>query len=158
MSVKLLSLVFDLDGITATEKIVLLFLADSTNAETQRCDPGWQRIADKCGLSKTGTRKITQRLIDKGYLSKTEREGKSNAYIVLPKGCNPVAPSDLGVQPRVTDGVQPTVAGGVQPRVAPNQKEPEDNRAESSTNSEGEHWHMIQDGRCRRNGCEHKEA
>ena len=157
MSVKLLSLVFDLDGLTATEKLVLLFLADSTNADTQRCDPGWPRIAKKCGLSKRGTQKIAARLVAKDALQVVPRAGRTNTYVVLPRGVHSVHPPIIEHMNPVLGGDAQLVHGGGEQLVHPNQNEPEDNRAESSNEEEGGHHHLIHDGRCRRGDCTFEE-
>lgn len=124
MSAKLVGAVLDLDGISATEKLLLVVLADSTNAATFRCDPGWARIARQTGLSESGARKVADRLVKKGLLEKSNRSGRTNTYRVLPRS----TPDSTLLPQSDRGGATQGDRGSVTPGVTANQKEPEKNR------------------------------
>ena len=88
MSIRLMSAAWSAD-ICATDKIVLLALADHANDEG-RCWPGVGSIKDKCGLSQRGVQNAIKRLCEAGHLSRIERSGTTALYRVHPRTtCTP---------------------------------------------------------------------
>lgn len=68
---------------SATEKLVLLALADWANGEGV-CWPSLQQLADKSGLSRRGLLGAIARLTEAGHLSRETRVGKGTVYRVHP--------------------------------------------------------------------------
>lgn len=126
MSAKLVGIALEVPGISATEKLLLVILADNTNAHTLRCDPSWASTAAKCCLSESGVRKVAKRLEDRGLLEVIHRPGTTNQYRVLPGDTlagGLLPQSDRG-------GVTQSDRGSVTPGVTANRNEPENNRVD----------------------------
>lgn len=91
MSVRLMSLAWALE-IPATDKIVLLALADWSNDEGH-CWPSMAQLAGKSGLTDRSIRAIIARLVEAGHLTRKEVIGKGVNYYVHPgskcRGENP---------------------------------------------------------------------
>lgn len=96
MSVKIMTLVWSLD-LPATEKIVLLALADNANDEGD-CYPSVTTLIKKCGLSERSIQGVISKLHDGGHLHCHYRTGRSTIYKVHPRStCTPAdsAPPQL---------------------------------------------------------------
>lgn len=57
----------------ATQKIVLLMLADRTNGDTGRCNPSMARLADDCGMSVRSVRNAIRLLEEAGLITTQQR-------------------------------------------------------------------------------------
>lgn len=72
--------------ITATQKIVMVALADRANDDWE-CWPGQQSLADKCSLSERGVRKVLSEIEAMGYLKIESRHDgkhqKTNLYHLI---------------------------------------------------------------------------
>lgn len=73
MSVEAISAAFKVQGLTASEKLVLLVLADSANNETHQCWPSQKKLAEYTGLSKRTIWAAVDSLTKKGMIKKTGR-------------------------------------------------------------------------------------
>lgn len=95
MSIKIMSAVWELDGIDGTECLVLLALADHADDEG-RCYPSISRLAKRTKLSDRGVQKVLSRLIEKGFVRVVPCAGQSgaNVYFVTatPEPCSPPEP------------------------------------------------------------------
>lgn len=82
----------------ALQKLVLLMLANRTNADNGRCDPSISRVAEDCGMSKDSVRRAITALADAGFLTVLQRQdgtaNLSNHYLLNLQGV--VAHSDQG--------------------------------------------------------------
>ena len=67
-------------GITRTEKLVLLILADYHNDETGQCNPGLERLAADCLLSTRRTSQTIASLERKGLVSTLHRRLNGGHY------------------------------------------------------------------------------
>lgn len=84
MSVRIMANVWEHPGINATQKIVLLALADWANDEGM-CWPSIQRIADKCCLTTRAVQKALRAMEEMGLLRHEDGVHKSRTYwISLP--------------------------------------------------------------------------
>lgn len=63
------------------QKIVILMLANRTNADTGRCDPSHRRLAEDCGLSISSVKRAIDELKEIGLL---QIEHKSSGDVQLP--------------------------------------------------------------------------
>lgn len=114
MSVKVMSAVWDADSLKGNSKLIMLCLADFANDEGY-CWPSLDRLAKKCGVSRSTIKAqikslCEQRIITKECRIKSSKEGvknnDTNMYWIdvrklqnsdLPQGeNNPRAKSDLG--------------------------------------------------------------
>lgn len=69
MSIKLMTLIFDVDGwLSASEKLMMLALADHANDEGKHIYPGTSRLMKKCGLGETAVRSTLKKLEKIGLL------------------------------------------------------------------------------------------
>lgn len=93
MSIKIMSIVWDADGLDAAEKIVLLSLADHAD-DTGKCYPSTARLCRKTSLTERGVQGVVSRLKAKGWLSITIGGGKSgsNLYTITPAPYAPPHP------------------------------------------------------------------
>ena len=83
MSIRLMSLVFDNQSLSTTEKIIMLSLADHANDEGRSIYPSQSRIAKKTSLTRETVNRHVQALIEKGYLDdKGYRQDRSNVLEV----------------------------------------------------------------------------
>jgi biotin operon repressor len=55
------------------QKMVLLMLANRTNADTGRCDPSMDKLAADCGMSKTSVKSAIRELKELGIVAVEER-------------------------------------------------------------------------------------
>jgi DNA-binding MarR family transcriptional regulator len=89
MSVHVSSVVWKLRDITATQKLVLLFLADKANDDGV-CWPGRTTIADECCLTARTVITATNELVAKGYLrvehDPSDRYGTNVYHLQVSRG------------------------------------------------------------------------
>jgi len=80
----------------ASTKMVLLALCDNASDEGM-CFPSIKTTAKKCSMSTRSVQGHIAKLIEKGYLKKTEREGRSSIYFIADpcKVCTPANPAPL---------------------------------------------------------------
>jgi hypothetical protein len=83
MSIKLMSLVWDLD-LPAGDKLVLLALADQANDEGVQCWPSIATIARRSGQGERTVRRCISDLEGKGHLTRHFRDGDSTQYHIHP--------------------------------------------------------------------------
>jgi hypothetical protein len=77
MSIKLMSAVLAMGGVSCTKKMVLISLADHANDEGRSIYPSVEKTAQRVGLTARGTRKIIKDLVQDGFLI---RVVKSHGY------------------------------------------------------------------------------
>jgi hypothetical protein len=82
MSIKLMTAAWTLE-VSATEKLVLLALADWAN-DDGHCWPSMSQLAAKSGLTDRAVQKAIQRLAADGHLTRQEVTGKGVNYFVHP--------------------------------------------------------------------------
>ncbi len=68
MSIKLMSAVLAMVGVSCTKKMVLVSLADHANDEGRSIYPSVDTTADRAGLTARGVRKIVKELVRDGFL------------------------------------------------------------------------------------------
>ena len=84
MSIRIMTNVWEHQGITPTQKLVLLALADWANDEGL-CWPSIRRLADKSSLTSRCVQKTIRSLEDAELIKREEVSGKGNRYwITLP--------------------------------------------------------------------------
>jgi hypothetical protein len=109
MSIKLMTLVWSTE-IPASEKLVLLALADNANDEGQ-CYPSVTTLMKKCSMSERGVQYAVAKLVEDGHVTREMRAGRSTIYHVHPRtGCTPAQvapPHDMHPPPHI---VHPTPA------------------------------------------------
>ena len=83
MSIKIMSQVWDADGIDSSECLVLIALADHAD-DQGHCYPSIGRLARRTKLSDRGVQKVISRLIEKGFIRviPCAGQGGANRYIV----------------------------------------------------------------------------
>lgn len=88
MSIKIMTLAWTTE-IPATEKLVLLALADNANDEGD-CYPSVPTLVKKCSMSERGIQYAIAKLEDTGHISRQMRAGRSTLYKVHPRTtCTP---------------------------------------------------------------------
>jgi len=96
MSIKLMSLVWDI-SLPPGEKLVLLALADQANDAGTQCWPAVETIARRSGQSVRTVRRALASLEERGHLTRQHREGTSSQYHVHP--CHHVTPAIMSPLP-----------------------------------------------------------
>lgn len=87
MAIALMTAVWKLE-IAATEKMVMLALADWANEQAQ-CWPSMAQLAKKSGLTDRSLRAIVGRLVEARLLTRVENIGKGVFYTIHPGTCCP---------------------------------------------------------------------
>lgn len=115
MSVRIMSMVFENQSLSSTEKLIMLALADHSNDEGKSIYPSQNTISTKTGFVRTTVNEQIKILIDKGYLVKTgykkERSNVLELEIVVsklrmsPETTGGVVVADRGVSSSPTGGV-----------------------------------------------------
>ena len=85
-----------MDGLTTSERIVLVAIVLHRNGESGRCDPSMSRLASQTALSERHVLRAVQGLEVGGYLSCARRPGRSTCYAVAvptPDTASPLTPS-----------------------------------------------------------------
>lgn len=96
--------------IPATEKLVLLALADNANDEGD-CYPSISTISRKCSLSERAIHYAMNRLAVMGHISKNQRPGRSTLYSVHPcTKCTPAPNAPLHQMQTPLHQMHPTPA------------------------------------------------
>ena len=80
MSVKIMSQVWELESVGATDKLVLLSLADHADDEGI-CYPSIRRLCERTGLKERATQNIIRRLVEAGFLSVQYNAGRRGANL-----------------------------------------------------------------------------
>ena len=83
MSHKATHWAWSVSGISSSEKLILLALADRHNADTGDCFPSLDRIAEDTCTSRDTARRATQSLEQKGLLSRSlvsDLQGRTLGY------------------------------------------------------------------------------
>ncbi len=128
MSVRVMSMVFEAHGITSTQKLVMLALADHAADDGTSIYPSIETIASKTCLSETAVRKALRELRGNLALIRIARRFTSrmpNKYAInitrlsSLKRVSPEDTLDAGVSPKDTQGVTKR-----HPRVSPEDTEP----------------------------------
>lgn len=110
MSVRIMTAVWAAD-LPATEKLVLLALADQAN-DDGHCWPSAMTIAKKCGQGERTVRRAIQSLIAKKHLSQKMRSGTSAVYTVHPcQSGTPASPAPLPDTPDTPAAAAPKPSG-----------------------------------------------
>lgn len=102
MSTIIMNYCWPLQGMTVTQKAVLISLADNANDEGV-CWPSIEKIAQRTCLSVRAVRNAIKWLEENQLLQKTERYGRSNIYTITPASYTPLQemqPCTLRHQPR----------------------------------------------------------
>jgi hypothetical protein len=84
-------------GISSTEKIVLLCLADHHNGSTGRCDPAISGLINRTSLTDRTIQRALRVLARLGLIKITSREGRSSAYQLQLEQQVPTPESTTGV-------------------------------------------------------------
>lgn len=112
MSHKATHWAWSVTGISSSEKLILLALADRHNADTGDCFPSLERIAEDTCTSRDTARRATQSLEQKGLLSRSlvsDLQGRTLGYryhlhmgdsMVLPGGLHGATPEGGTVLPK----------------------------------------------------------
>lgn len=108
MSVKIMAAVWEREDLDASERLVMLALADHAD-DDGRCYPSIARLHKRTSMTDRGVQKVIARLVEKGFVSIIQNGGRSgaNLYIVSP---TPEPRSPLNdVHPRTTFTTPPNV-------------------------------------------------
>jgi len=73
VSIKVMSMIFEAEGLTSTEKLVALALADHASDDGRNVYPGYSRIAHKTSLNKSTIGATINSLVEKGWLCREKR-------------------------------------------------------------------------------------
>lgn len=80
MSVRIMAMVWEMRGLSAPERVVLLALADFSD-DKGKCWPSMGSIATMCEMTERGVRKVIRRLEDAGFVTVEHSKGRrSNVY------------------------------------------------------------------------------
>lgn len=119
MSIKVMSAVWECEGLDAAERLVMLSLADHADDEGT-CYPSIARLCLRTSMSDRGVQKVMARLIERGFLAVEMNAGKRGANLyrltATPERSSP--PND--VHPRTTFTQPPNVV-----RITPEPGSPE---------------------------------
>lgn len=85
--------VFYLTGLSPSEKLILLALADHADDDTGRCWPSMATLAQKSCQSERNARRMIRNLEAQGYVKVDSRGGQPNQYIVTPNPDKLAAPT-----------------------------------------------------------------
>ena len=93
MSVKIMSAVWNMPDLDASERLVMLSLADHAD-DQGRCYPSIRRLCERTSMSDRGVQKVLGRLIERGFLSVRPNAGQggANLYLVATTPAGMVAP------------------------------------------------------------------
>ncbi len=112
---------------TATEKLVLITLADCQNAETNLCYPSIPYIAEHSLCSDRQAKRCIQSLEDQGLISVQRETGKSNHYSLNLQGGDKMSPVTSGektsdIQGKTSDTHVPRLVTPMSPKPVNNQE------------------------------------
>ncbi len=168
-------------------KIVLVAYADHANDDGSSVYPGEPWMVVKTSYSAGTIRRLTSELIDTGLLHQTHRghRGQRAQYEInvdllahvqighKPKGAHPdthyllvdnaphwvsdrsewVSTNDEWVSDTELMGITSDTPNVIEP----SENNQEKKSAHASENPEGDHWHLIHDGKCKRDDCTFEE-
>ena len=120
MSIKLMSDVFNVQGITHAQKLLLLALADAANDDGV-CWPSIHRLASKAMVEERSVTRMLAELELRGFVVRELRSGRSTMYTVIPPTAEPPHPRPPG-HPTPDSKVAPPPTGG-SPRTNKESKE-----------------------------------
>jgi len=86
MSIKLVSMVLELPAIGRANRLVLLGLADCSNAKTGLCFPSKATLATVAECTPRQVQRSLRDLEDMGLISTVQRPGRSSLYALFPNG------------------------------------------------------------------------
>jgi hypothetical protein len=108
LSVKIMSAVWECEGLDATERLVMLSLADHAD-DMGRCYPSIARLCQRTSMSDRGVQKVLGRLVERGFISVKPGAGQSGANLYTlstPEPGSPrttfTPPNDVHPKPRTT--------------------------------------------------------
>lgn len=97
MAAKLVGMALETRGLTPVAKLVLVGLADCSNALTGACFPSKAWLADVAEVSERHVQRCIKTLEERGLITVNRRSGKSSYYGLFPNG-----PETLGLPPPET--------------------------------------------------------
>ncbi|WP_103035289.1 helix-turn-helix domain-containing protein [Castellaniella caeni] len=116
MSIAIMTEVWKIEGLSASQKLVFLSLADNANDQGE-CYPSIRQIAARTCLSERAVRDAVRSLERLGYVSSASRAGTSSTYLLT------TSPENINPPPRQMP--PPTPAGNAAPaNAAPRQEMP----------------------------------
>lgn len=120
MSIKAMNMVFETEGLDHREKLVMLILADYSDAEGWSY-PGRQKLVKRSGMSDSTVYRIINRLEEKGFLTQVRRYTEdgvrtSNGYQLLPER---LAVNLTGDVTRQNEGGYPSTVTAYEPSEEP---------------------------------------
>ena len=80
MSVKIMSAVWECEGLDASERLVMLSLADHAD-DMGRCYPSISRLCQRTSMSDRGIQKVIGRLVERGFITVKASAGQGGANI-----------------------------------------------------------------------------
>ena len=101
MSIKLMTLVWDMPDLDPGEKLVLLCLADQANDQGTHCWPSVETICRRSGQGERTVRRILADLEAAGHITRQYRSGTSTQYRVHP--CQNGTPAKMADLPNRQD-------------------------------------------------------
>jgi hypothetical protein len=111
MSIRVMSAVFDAEGLTSSEKIVALALADHCHDDGTEARPGLKRIETKTALSRRTVQAVIKSLISKGVMALDKRSTPTDPnwyrFILTPDGRSLAAMGGAVVAPGGCSGCTP---------------------------------------------------
>ena len=120
MSIKLMSDVFNVQGITHAQKLLLLALADAANDDGV-CWPSIHRLASKAMVEERSVTRMLAELELRGFVVRELRSGRSTMYTVIPPTAELPHPRPPGHHTPDSKVAQPPTGGS--PRII---KEPQE--------------------------------
>lgn len=102
MSIKLMSLVWDNGPNDATQRFVLLALADRANDQGGSCYPSILELSKKCAMSQRTVIRAIDALVEGEFLVRKRHKSRSNSYTII---VDRLRPSEL-----VSDNLSPIVS------------------------------------------------
>src|ERR1019366_2734086 len=109
MSIRVMSAVFDADGLTSSEKIVALALADHCHDDGTEARPGLKRLEIKTALSRRTLQAVIKSLMEKGVLALDKRHTSTDPnwyrFFLSPDGKSLVAFGGAVVAPDAIDDI-----------------------------------------------------
>ena len=103
MSIKLMSLVWDNGPNDATQRFVLLALADRANDQGGSCYPSILELSKKCAMSQRTVIRAIDGLVDGGFLVRKRHKSRSNSYTIVVDHLRPIESVSDNLSPIVSD-------------------------------------------------------
>ncbi|MFT4056740.1 MAG: helix-turn-helix domain-containing protein [Novosphingobium sp.] len=122
MSIKIMSAVWEMN-LDASQKIVLLALADAANDEGH-CWPGMASLAKKCSKSERTVQAMLSALETAGHITRNQVLGRGCNYYIHPRNsCTPAIPAPPQNSRKPPQNLHPTPAKSA-PKPSMNHQEP----------------------------------